>query len=119
MNLSSSTIGSLILFHLLLASPSPYCVAHIECAEIIEYLQTCVGYLKHGGASDKPPSTCCDGVKAVLNKLKSVDDKRDACNCIKAIVQITKLKLENARNVPIKCGIKIPFQISPDFDCSS
>ncbi|CAL0326336.1 unnamed protein product [Lupinus luteus] len=93
-------------------------LADIECAEIIEYLQTCVPYLKHGGASDIPPSTCCDGVKAVVNKLKSVDDKRDACNCIKAIVQITKLKLESARNIPIKCGIKIPFQISPDFDCS-
>ncbi|KAK7243666.1 hypothetical protein RIF29_38474 [Crotalaria pallida] len=115
----ASTIPSLVLLLLLLASPPlPYCEAEIECGQMVRYLETCIGYLKDGGASDQPPSTCCDGAHAMENDIKNVDDKRDACTCLKIVALDTKPKIENLRNLLTKCGITLPFEITPDFDCS-
>ncbi|KAJ1408717.1 Plant lipid transfer protein/Par allergen [Sesbania bispinosa] len=112
---STSTILVALLL-LFVASSSLISETKVECDDLVSDLQPCIPYLKGGG--DKPSPTCCEGAKALGCVGRNVQEKRDACKCIKAAAEIINPKPENANDLPKKCGIQLPFKISQFMDCS-
>ncbi|KAA8517651.1 hypothetical protein F0562_015125 [Nyssa sinensis] len=95
---------------------APYAQAAISCGTVTTKLAPCLGYLRNGGTV---PANCCNGVKALNNLAKTTPDRQAACNCLKsASGSISGLNLSNAASLPGKCGVNIPYKISPSTDCS-
>ncbi|PSS28962.1 Non-specific lipid-transfer protein [Actinidia chinensis var. chinensis] len=95
---------------------APYAEAAITCGMVQSKLAPCVTYLKSGGAV---PPKCCSGVKGLNSLASTKPDRQQACQCIKnAAQQIPGINPGLASGLPGKCGVKIPYPISPSTDCS-
>ncbi|KAI3788609.1 hypothetical protein L2E82_01381 [Cichorium intybus] len=91
-------------------------VEAITCGQVAASLAPCLQYLRAGGAVS---GGCCNGVKGLNNAAKSTADKQTACNCLKnAYSSFPGIKSGNAAGLPGKCGVSIPYKISPTTDCS-
>ncbi|XP_028791306.1 non-specific lipid-transfer protein 4.1-like [Neltuma alba] len=101
---------------LLLAASTSSCEAAITCDQATGYLKPCHEYLT-GPSGAKPPAACCDGAKALVSAASTPEDRKTACECIKAAAQTTPINAQNAHDLPDNCGIPLPFEISPDLDC--
>ncbi|XP_022867164.1 non-specific lipid-transfer protein 1-like [Olea europaea var. sylvestris] len=113
---SSTPVAVLLIsfftIHLLLA-PS---TSAITCSDVIKDLKPCLNYLKSGSGS--PPSDCCAGASSLVSSATSTADKQAACACLKTAAKSISFKPELAKSLPGKCGISLPYPISPSVDCS-
>ncbi|EXC32133.1 Non-specific lipid-transfer protein 8 [Morus notabilis] len=82
--------------------------ATISCKQVVLHVQPWVS------GNGKPPAVCC----AVASKAPSSADKRAACECIKSASKFFKIKPNLAEALPQNCGIKLPFTVSLNMDCS-
>ncbi|XP_057513334.1 non-specific lipid-transfer protein 1-like [Actinidia eriantha] len=95
---------------------APYAEAAITCGMVKSKLAPCLAYLTNGGAV---PTPCCSGVKGLNSLASTKPDRQQACQCIKtAALQISGIKPGLASGLPSKCGVKIPYPISPSTDCT-
>ncbi|MEJ4834327.1 non-specific lipid-transfer protein, partial [Enterococcus faecium] len=95
---------------------APIAESAITCGQVTSALSTCINYLKLGGAL--PPS-CCSGVRKLNTAATTTPDRQAACNCLKkASSSIKGINLSLASGLPGKCGVSIPYKISPSTDCS-
>ncbi|MCD9639041.1 hypothetical protein HAX54_023320 [Datura stramonium] len=74
----------------------------ITCGLVDANLAPCIPYLTQGG---DPAAACCSGVKTLSGMAQSTDERRTACNCLKAAAnQYANLKDDAAQALPSKCG---------------
>ncbi|KAG6433700.1 hypothetical protein SASPL_105315 [Salvia splendens] len=106
----------LVCLAVMVALLSPESEAVVSCDRIRNNLGPCLGYLR-GGVITSP---CCAGVRAVAASARTAADRRMACRCLVAAAQSMRgiIDLGNAARLPRKCGVNIPYQISPNTDCS-
>jgi hypothetical protein len=58
-------------------------------------------------------------VRSLNSAASTTADRRAACNCLKsAAARVGGLVAGNAASIPAKCGVSIPYTISPSIDCS-
>ncbi|RZC63029.1 hypothetical protein C5167_024790 [Papaver somniferum] len=87
----------------------------ISCGMVTSKMAPCLGYLTGGSL----PATCCAGVKSLLASAQTTPDRQAACSCLKsASGGIAGLNYGNAASLPNKCGVNIPYKISPSTDCT-
>ncbi|KAJ9544884.1 hypothetical protein OSB04_024591 [Centaurea solstitialis] len=102
-----------VVAFMVLLGPS---TAAITCDDVVEKLKPCLQYLKAGG---KVPKPCCAGVKGLKAAAKTTPDRQTACGCMKTTYKShPEINVDNARVLPGKCGVSIPYKISPKTDCS-
>ncbi|XP_039045837.1 non-specific lipid-transfer protein-like isoform X2 [Hibiscus syriacus] len=98
---------------------APLAQGAINCGEVTSKLAPCIPYLKGPGGGAVPPA-CCSGIKTLNGEAQTAPDRQAACNCLKsAAATITGINLNLASGLPGKCGVSIPYQISPSTDCKS
>ncbi|OVA00038.1 Plant lipid transfer protein/Par allergen [Macleaya cordata] len=88
----------------------------ISCGQVSSYLSPCLLYLIQRG-----PLTpnCCGGVKSLNAAARTTPDRQTACTCLKsAAAGLRGLNMGLASSLPGKCGVNIPYKISPSTDCS-
>lgn len=93
--------------------------ADISCGQVVNYLMPCVSYVQNGGTV---PANCCGGIKTLYQAAQTTADRQSVCNCLKnALNQVpfpyTNYNLGLAAGLPAKCGIDLPYKISPSTDC--
>lgn len=94
----------------------PWAMAQVSCGDVGDKLSPCTNYVKVGGGV---PAECCEGLKAVVDSLKTKLDRQSACECIKAVVsKATPEQQKRAQGLPTYCKVPFPFKIGPDVDCS-
>ncbi|MCL7030137.1 hypothetical protein MKW94_006445 [Papaver nudicaule] len=87
----------------------------ISCGTVQYQMAPCLGYLL-GGALQPG---CCAGVKSLLGSAQTTPDRQAACRCLKgAAGSISGINFANAASLPSKCGVNIPYKISPSTDCT-
>ncbi|OMO92544.1 Plant lipid transfer protein/Par allergen [Corchorus capsularis] len=65
-----------------------------------------------------PLAPCCNGIKALNAAAATTQDRQQACTCIKNIATtITGINYGLANGLPGKCGVNIPYKLSPSTDC--
>ncbi|KAL3832883.1 hypothetical protein ACJIZ3_007619 [Penstemon smallii] len=107
--------AAFVLIFLLIISSSPASTA-ITCSDVIKDIKPCFDYLKSGSGS--PPGPCCAGASNLAATAQSTADKQTACGCLKNASKNINLKPELAKALPGKCGISLPFEVSPNVDCT-
>ncbi|MFS8014037.1 putative plant lipid transfer protein/Par allergen [Helianthus anomalus] len=96
---------------------APHAEAAITCGQVVSKLVPCLGYLQTGGT---PTPACCNGVTSLNAAAQSTPDRQTACNCLKSSYSsYPNINPANAASLPGKCGVNIPYKISPSTDCSS
>ncbi|KAK4796494.1 hypothetical protein SAY86_028820 [Trapa natans] len=88
----------------------------LNCGQVASSLAPCLAYLRNAGPLQPP---CCAGVRSLNNAASTTPDRRTACTCLKTVAtSIGGINLALARTLPSKCGVSIPYDISPSTDCS-
>lgn len=106
----------LIICTVAAAAIVPRASAVISCNEMYSILYPCLSYIFNGG---KVPGACCSGLASLVTSLKTTPDRQAACACAKAAAKSANpVQLGRAMGIPGKCGVHIPFKISPNVDCS-
>ncbi|CAH9134705.1 unnamed protein product [Cuscuta epithymum] len=97
---------------------APHAEAAITCGQVSQKLAPCLAYLKSG--TGLPTAGCCGGVKSLAGSATTTADRKTACGCLKSLSNsITGLNLGAAAGLPGKCGVNVPYKISPSTDCST
>nr|AZZ09239.1 lipid transfer protein 4 [Tanacetum parthenium] len=91
-------------------------VEAITCGQVVSAVAPCLGYLRNGGA---PSPSCCNGVKGLRNNARTTGDRKTVCNCLKSASSSYRgVSGSYAASLPGKCGVNLPYKISPSTDCN-
>nr|AGL08241.1 non-specific lipid transfer protein 2 [Cuphea paucipetala] len=91
----------------------------VSCTQVVNYLTPCVNFVINGGSVSQQ---CCSGIRSLNTAASNTKDRQDVCNCIKSVVNgvpVSQTYINNAANLPSKCGVRLPYKISPSTDCKS
>ncbi|XP_051144980.1 non-specific lipid-transfer protein 8-like [Andrographis paniculata] len=106
-------VAAAAIFILLVAAPPS---AALTCSDVLKDMKPCITYLKSG--SGMPPSACCTGAGNLASAATTTADKQSACACLKNAAKNVTPKPELAKALPGNCGISLPFEVSPNVDCT-
>ncbi|CAH2077056.1 unnamed protein product [Thlaspi arvense] len=89
----------------------------IQCSQVNMYLAPCLAYLRGGGTPSVP---CCGGLNSLKAAAPEKPDKQAACQCLKdAANAIPGIIDDNAKQLPVKCGVNLGVPFSKSVDCTS
>ena len=93
------------------------CEATVTCGTVASAVSSCIPYLK--GQSPTIPPACCSGIRSLNAQASTPADRQTACKCLKSAAgSISGINYGSAAGLPGKCGVNIPYKISPSTDCS-
>ncbi|CAO2839174.1 unnamed protein product [Amaranthus hypochondriacus] len=96
---------------------APHAEAAMNCGLVTKNLAQCLSYLTSPGGA--PAAACCNGIKTLNNMASTPADRKTACTCLKSAANsMKKMDYAKAAGLPSKCGVRIPYAISPKTDCS-
>ncbi|KAL3533682.1 hypothetical protein ACH5RR_007203 [Cinchona calisaya] len=97
---------------------APHAKAVISCGQVASYLGPCIPYVTKGGTI---PPGCCSGIASLNNAAQTPADRKAACSCLKSLAQSLGKAIQPglAAGLPSKCGVSVPYPISPNTDCSN
>ncbi|MCD7455733.1 hypothetical protein HAX54_029376 [Datura stramonium] len=88
----------------------------VTCDTVYDGLQPCLRYVLFGGSV---PTGCCNGLESLIASATTTADRQSACSCVKSLAsRATDEELSRAASIPGQCGADVPFEISPNVDCS-
>ncbi|XP_047952091.1 non-specific lipid-transfer protein 1-like [Salvia hispanica] len=88
----------------------------ITCGDVTTTLAPCFEYVLSGG---KVPGNCCQGVKSLYKAANTAANRRSVCICLKSVTgSASPAAVKNAKSLPGKCGVSLPFEITPAIDCN-
>ncbi|XP_075512479.1 non-specific lipid-transfer protein 1-like [Primulina tabacum] len=100
-----------------LAVATPAAEGQLSCGQVTSALAPCFDYVLRGGLT--VPSNCCYGVKSLYKEAATTADRQAVCYCLKAVTNSASSPvIANAASLPKKCGVILPYTISPTIDCA-
>ncbi|CAF1703877.1 unnamed protein product [Brassica oleracea var. botrytis] len=111
---------SLFLLALFLVLAFHHGEAAVTCNNVVGDLYPCLSYVMQGG--NAPSTNCCNGVRTLNSQAQTTADRQSVCRCIKNAIggaSYSSSNLNNALSLPAKCGVNLPFSISPSTNCNS
>lgn len=95
----------------------PLAYAAIPCGQAQVTVAPCLGYVRGPGAAI--PAPCCNGLRTLNSQARTTPDRQAVCQCLKStVLSIPGLNLAKLAALPGKCGVNLPYKISPSIDCS-
>ncbi|KAG0469115.1 hypothetical protein HPP92_018443 [Vanilla planifolia] len=116
-SLISSAAVVALLAVVMAAAAVPRAEAQLACTEVVGgYFAACILFLQSGGGL---PAECCSGLRSLLAVVRSMVERRAACDCLKMLLEgAAEEVLRRAGLLPSTCGISdFPFVIGPNSDC--
>ncbi|KAK1264970.1 Non-specific lipid-transfer protein 4 [Acorus gramineus] len=110
---TTTTLVAIVVVACLLASGPQEADAAITCGQVVGYISSCLPYARRGGAI---PPRCCSGVRALNGAARTTPDRQQVCSCLKSIAGSSGVPY--APGIPSKCGVSVPYVISPSTDCT-
>ncbi|OIW02829.1 hypothetical protein TanjilG_29605 [Lupinus angustifolius] len=90
-----------------------------NCDDAKEELFPCLEYII-GEGGDAPSSECCDAVIDLKSSTPTKNDRRSACECLKAAADgFSGLRDDLAASLPKRCGVNVGFPISRNINCNT
>ncbi|KAK8684802.1 hypothetical protein V6N13_040818 [Hibiscus sabdariffa] len=108
-------VCGLVLFMLVV---EPMGTAALSCVDMASQTVACMGYLQNGGGN-RPPSSCCNGVRNVIRQARTTRDRQTLCRCLQnAARAFSGSSYRLVESLPGKCRVRITFRINPSTDCN-
>ncbi|CAI9783506.1 unnamed protein product [Fraxinus pennsylvanica] len=112
-----------IFFSVVLVLSLVYCFsllgnAAIPCGTVDMKAATCISFAT--GKDAKPSAACCSGLQQLVQTVKSVDDRKVICRCLKAGVKnFAGVQDKFLSQIPNACKIKVGFPVSMNTNCET
>ncbi|KAI3408971.1 Non-specific lipid-transfer protein [Psidium guajava] len=101
-----------------MVAAAPVARAAVTCGQVTGALSPCIPYAR--GSSGPVPASCCNGIRSLNSAAQTTPDRQTACKCLKsASGSISGLNYGVVAGLPGKCGVNIPYKISPSTNCDS
>lgn len=114
---AAATLALLVAALVLSAAPAPAEGAVANCGQVVSYLAPCISYAM--GRQTVPGGGCCSGVRGLNAAAATPTDRQATCTCLKQQTSgMGGIKPDLVAGIPSKCGVNIPYAISPKTDCS-
>ncbi|XP_050379416.1 non-specific lipid-transfer protein 1-like [Argentina anserina] len=108
---------AIVVLMCLVVARSPLPAYAVTCGQVSQSLIPCIPYLQNGGYV---PAQCCSGVRYLRNSAKTTVDHQSICRCLVAAARATRgLKLNLVAGLPNRCGVRLPYTMSPDTNCNT
>ncbi|XP_050220879.1 non-specific lipid-transfer protein C, cotyledon-specific isoform-like [Mercurialis annua] len=91
--------------------------AAIPCSTVDAKAVACVGYAT--GKDSKPAPACCANLQQLAQMVKTVNDKKDICRCLKGSSKSLGIKDQFLSKIPGACNIKVGFPVSTTTNCET
>ncbi|XP_021907553.1 non-specific lipid-transfer protein C, cotyledon-specific isoform-like [Carica papaya] len=91
--------------------------AAVPCSTVDMRAAACVGFAT--GKDAKPTPTCCSGLQQLAQTVKTVDDKKAICRCLKAGAKSLGVQDKFLSQIPQACNIKVGFPVSISTNCDT
>nr|AAC18567.1 lipid transfer protein [Oryza sativa Japonica Group] len=105
-------VARVMVVALLLAARAP-----VTCGQVVSTWAPCIMYADGEGVA--PTGGCCDGVRTLNSAAATTADRQTTCACLKQQTKaMGRLRPDHVAGIPSKCGVNIPYAISPSTDCS-
>ncbi|XVF68503.1 hypothetical protein PTKIN_Ptkin11bG0007700 [Pterospermum kingtungense] len=91
--------------------------AAIPCPTVDAKAAACVGFAT--GKAPKPSAGCCTGLQQLASTVKTVDDKKAICRCLKAGAKSLGIQDRFLSKIPQACNIKVGFPVSINTNCET
>ena len=102
---------------ILLVALTPH-VESASCGGVISKLAPCATYA--AGGESMPSSACCSGIDGINKMASTTEARRAVCNCLKSFASnVNGVGLDRVKGLPGKCGVSVPYPISPSTDCDT
>uniref|UniRef100_A0A0E0F1U9 Non-specific lipid-transfer protein n=1 Tax=Oryza meridionalis TaxID=40149 RepID=A0A0E0F1U9_9ORYZ len=109
-------VAAVMVVALLVAAPAVR-VSAVTCGQVVSMLAPCIMYAT--GRVSAPTGGCCDGVRTLNSAAATTADRQTTCACLKQQTSaMGGLRPDLVAGIPSKCGVNIPYAISPSTDCS-
>ncbi|KAF8719469.1 hypothetical protein HU200_024191 [Digitaria exilis] len=110
--------AALLLLVVAAAALLPAGADALSCSTVYSTLMPCLGYVQSGGAV---PADCCSGIQSLVSGARATADRRAICTCLKNVAAGAAggPYIGRAAGLPGRCGVSLPFKISPNMDCNS
>uniref|UniRef100_A0A0E0IX78 Non-specific lipid-transfer protein n=1 Tax=Oryza nivara TaxID=4536 RepID=A0A0E0IX78_ORYNI len=106
--------AAVMVVALLVAAPA---ASAVTCGQVVSMLAPCIMYAT--GRVSAPTGGCCDGVRTLNSAAATTADRQTTCACLKQQTSaMGGLRPDLVAGIPSKCGVNIPYAISPSTDCS-
>ncbi|KAK7287101.1 hypothetical protein RIF29_00142 [Crotalaria pallida] len=111
-------VTSLAMMMCMVLGAIPFAYGAIPCGQVELTVSPCLGYIRGLGGPVPPP--CCNTLRTLNNQAKSTPDRQGVCRCFKSVAQtIPGINFGIVGGIPRKCGINLPYKISPSIDCNT
>ncbi|GMI96023.1 ARABIDOPSIS THALIANA LIPID TRANSFER PROTEIN 1, lipid transfer protein 1, LIPID TRANSFER PROTEIN 1 [Hibiscus trionum] len=112
---SLKLVCGLVLFMLVV---EPMATTAFSCGDVVSQTVGCIGYLQNRGGN-RPPSGCCNGIRNVIRLARTTRDRQTVCRCLQTAARaFSGINYRLVGGLPAKCGVRIPFKISPSTNCN-
>ncbi|KAJ4702853.1 Non-specific lipid-transfer protein [Melia azedarach] len=91
--------------------------AIIPCGTVDPKAAACVGFAT--GKAATPTPACCRGLQQLAQSVKTVDDKKAICRCLKAGAKSLGVQDRFLSKIPDACKIKVGFPVSTSTNCET
>lgn len=91
--------------------------AVVQCNFVVTKAAACAAYAT--GKAQIPTAACCSGLKQLAQSVKSVDDKKDICRCLKSAAKSMKVNDTYLSKLPLLCKINVGFRVSSKTNCET
>ncbi|KAJ4702840.1 Non-specific lipid-transfer protein [Melia azedarach] len=91
--------------------------AAIPCGTVDAKAAACVGFAT--GKAATPTPACCSGLQQLAQSVKTVDDKKAICRCLKAGAKSLGVQDRFLSKIPDACKIKVGFPVSTSTNCET
>ncbi|WMV42720.1 hypothetical protein MTR67_036105 [Solanum verrucosum] len=77
-------------------------------------------YLMGGSNKAAAPAGCCSGIQSLYTAASTTTDRQGVCSCLKSGAASLGNSIDTSKAATLlsKCGVTVPYKISPDIDCS-
>ncbi|XP_009760676.1 non-specific lipid-transfer protein 1-like [Nicotiana tabacum] len=111
-----ASLSVMFIAAMVIAIVASHAEAVVTCGTVATDLSPCLDYVRMGGAI---PTMCCNGIRNLFSAASTTQDRQTVCNCMKSAARvISGVNLNLAAALPSKCGVIIPYKISPSIDCA-
>lgn len=114
---SAAGMGMMMVMFMVMTIIAPHAEGVIQCNDVYGKLSPCINFAIGSG-----PLTgeCCNGVKTLYSAAKTTPDRQGICKCLKQVSGGgPSVNTGNIQSIPGKCGVNLPYKISPNMDCAT
>ncbi|TVU32595.1 hypothetical protein EJB05_24332, partial [Eragrostis curvula] len=104
---------------LVLTTPAPpRAEAALSCSTVYNTLMPCLPYVQSGGTVAR---ACCSGIQRLFSGASTTPDRRAICTCLKDVAAGAAggPYISRAAGLPGRCGVPLPYKLSPNMNCNS